>query len=793
MRDHRDPSDQASKSDRLRASRYIRLPAGRKHQTAEPRRFGQRRHVRRRRKSDSPKRVVANRATELMTASRFKEFRSPSPTTLGQLADEQAALRRVAMLVARDVTPAEIISAVCDEVAGLFGSEHTAIGRFDGTDAVVVGTCTGIRGPWVGMRVPLEERPLLAAIYRSGTPARTSGFGSGVIGQYLAEGGYNATAAAPIHVHGSLWGVIIVATHEEPPPATESHLADFTELVAMAIANADSRAELASSEARARHLAAEQAALRRVATEVATEVPLAKLFLTVSQEARALLGDVDCVLVRRDDEHIATVVASSGATIAAAFPSATQISLDGDGVLASVVKDGVPRRVESYSDLTGEVRGGAHQLGIQSALACPVMIRGAVWGAIVVATAGDVPFPPDTELRLAQFADLVAVAIGNAEASSEVKRLAEEQASLRRVATLVARGVPPAEIFSAVSDEVEQLFDAEHASIARFEPDGTAVVVAQRMIGGPKVGDRIELTDDLASTIVHRTGRPARIIRETSPASGPISQVLTDAGVVATVSAPIIVDCNLWGAIAASTTREPPHDMEKRLEQFTELVATAIANAESHAELAASRARVVVAADEARRRIERDLHDGAQQTLVTLALALRRLERRIPSTWRDEISRVAEGLTAAVDELREMSHGIHPSVLSEGGLVPALKALARRAAVDVRLDLGAIPRLPEHVEVAAYYVTSEALTNASKHASATTVTVVVRSELETLRLAIGDDGIGGADPKRGSGLVGVRDRLESLGGTMMLDSPSGGGTRIDVTIPVAQHESISAV
>jgi signal transduction histidine kinase len=215
---------------------------------------------------------------------------------------------------------------------------------------------------------------------------------------------------------------------------------------------------------------------------------------------------------------------------------------------------------------------------------------------------------------------------------------------------------------------------------------------------------------------------------------------------------------------------------------------TRVSNATMRGELAASRARVIAAADDTRRRIERDLHDGAQQQLVTFTVALRRAEAKFPSELnelRAEVSRVAEGLTGAVEELREMSRGIHPAILTEGGLSPALKALGRRSDVRVKLDLGYEGRLPDQVEVAAYYIVSEGLTNASKHASAKRVWVSLQVEDDTLRLSIRDDGVGGADPSRGSGLIGLKDRLEALGGTIKLESPPGAGTWIDVEIPVS--------
>ena len=258
----------------------------------------------------------------------------------------------------------------------------------------------------------------------------------------------------------------------------------------------------------------------------------------------------------------------------------------------------------------------------------------------------------------------------------------------------------------------------------------------------------------------------------------------------ATVGAPIVVDGALWGMVGASWRGhdQPPADAEHRLAKFAQLLDTAIANADSRDQLMASRARVIAAADESRRRIERDLHDGAQQQLVTLAVALQRAQAKIPSGLDDvrtDVGRIADGLTVAINELRDLSRGIHPAILSEGGLSPALKALGRRSQVRVTLNVGFEHRLPDRVEVAAYYTVSEALTNASKHANATRVWVSLRVEGDTLLLSIRDDGVGGADASRGSGLTGLRDRIEALGGKIRFESPPGSGTLVEGEIPIA--------
>jgi signal transduction histidine kinase len=230
-----------------------------------------------------------------------------------------------------------------------------------------------------------------------------------------------------------------------------------------------------------------------------------------------------------------------------------------------------------------------------------------------------------------------------------------------------------------------------------------------------------------------------------------------------------------------------PHDTEERLQKFTELVATAIANAESRSELAASRRRIVTASDEARRRIERDLHDGTQQRLVSLQLAVRAAEARVEPEQPDlqgELSRVATGLADAVEEVREISRGIHPAILSEGGLGPALRTLARRSSIPVELEVTHEARVPEPIEVAAYFVASEALANATKHAQASKVEVSLAQENGGLLLFIRDDGVGGADPARGSGLVGLNDRVEALGGSVTVSSRPGEGTQVAAELPL---------
>jgi signal transduction histidine kinase len=398
-----------------------------------------------------------------------------------------------------------------------------------------------------------------------------------------------------------------------------------------------------------------------------------------------------------------------------------------------------------------------------------------------------------TEARLAEFTELLATAIANAESREALGRLADEQATLVRMATLVAQGVPPAEIFSAVSEELGRLLGSTTAVVVRFEHEPPALVVVGvgQSIPGIPVGTRSELEGGLATTEVYRTSSPARIdARDWGSITGPIGEPMRRLGLSSTVASPIIVERRLWGSISVSARAPLPRDTEHRLEKFSQLVVTAIASAESTSQLAASRRRIVAASDIARRRIERDLHDGAQQRLVSLGLAVRAAEANIPSDMvnlRAQLSSIASGLVDTVADLQELSRGIHPAILSRGGLGPALRALARRSTIPVALEVMTDARLPEPIEVAAYFVASEALANATKHAQASRIDISLGPRDGSVWLSIRDDGIGGADPAGGSGLVGLRDRVEALGGSIRVRSRPGKGTHITAELPLERE------
>ena len=381
------------------------------------------------------------------------------------------------------------------------------------------------------------------------------------------------------------------------------------------------------------------------------------------------------------------------------------------------------------------------------------------------------------------------------QAEIELERLAREQAALRRVATLVAGGVGPEEVFAAVATEVGRLLEVEVAILIRYDPQEMITVVGIWTSKGATwptpVGSRLPTGGQNIHTRVFDTGRSARI-DDYSAASGAFTDAARDWQLRASVGVPIWVEGRLWGVISVGSRSGPlPTGTEARLAAFTELVATAIANAEAQAALAASRARVVAAGDAARRRMERDLHDSAQQRLVSLALRVRAMQATPPEAGELslQLDEVVTELTGALDELREIASGLHPAVLAEGGLRPVLKTLARRSAVPVSLDVGVDGRLPEPVELAAYYVVAEALTNTAKHADASAVNVTMTVSEGVLRVAVRDDGCGGADLTAGSGLVGLTDRVEALGGRLWVNSPPGAGTTVQVMLPLTTSGS----
>ena len=538
-------------------------------------------------------------------------------------------------------------------------------------------------------------------------------------------------------------------------------------------------------------LVEEQIALRRVATLVARAASPEEVFAAVAAEVRGLLAVDLTVMCRYDPDNMLAYVGWSADGEESAV--GVRVPLGGQNVAQLVLETGRPARIDDYATATGTAADEVRRRGVRAAVGVPVSVEGRLWGVMTVASMQREPLRPGIEARLAAFTELVATALANAQAHLELRRFAEEQAALRRVATLVARAAPPDEVFAAVAEEVGRLLQADFTNMLRYDTDRAAVSVGAWR--GPNamptvaVGTRLPLGGRNVTTLVYEAGRPIRI-DDYRDANGVIGQNVRERGARSAVGVPISLGGRRWGVMIMATSRESlPANAEARLVGFTELVATAVANAEAQAALAGSRARILAAADTSRRRIERDLHDGAQQRLVALALHVRTTVRAAVPPGADELAAqldsVAAELGEVLDDLREIARGLHPVVLTDGGLHPALNALARRSAVPVRLDVHVDGRLPEPVELATYYTIAEALTNVAKHAEASVVDVAVTTTEDFLRLRVSDDGRGGADSARGSGIVGLADRVQALGGRLSMVSPPGAGTTVQVCLPLA--------
>jgi signal transduction histidine kinase len=532
-------------------------------------------------------------------------------------------------------------------------------------------------------------------------------------------------------------------------------------------------------------LAAEQAALRRVATMVARGAAPEEVFAAVTEEVGLLLPVDFADMSRCEPDGAVTFVAAWGST-AAVFPIGSRWIPEGKNLCSIVAETGRPARIESYADASGPIDLAIREGGIRSAVGTPIIVEGRLWGVMAAGSRQEEPMAADTEARLTQFTELLATAVANAESRAGLARLAEEQAALRRVATLVARGTRPEEVFAAVTNEVARLLSVDLANMGRYESDGTLTIVASAGELLP-VGSRWPLggQKNLAA-LVFETGRSARLDNY-ADATGPLADEIREQGVRSGVGTPIVVEGRLWGMIAAGSSQEPPlpADTEARLASFTELVAMAISNTEARTEVAASRARIVAATDDERRRVVRDLHDGAQQRLVHTILTLKLARRALQKEQEDLPALLTEALDnaeQATAELRELAHGILPAALAHGGLRAGVDALASRMPVPVENDVS-VGRLPAAVEATAYFVVAEALTNVAKHARAGRAGVAARIEDGTLAVSVRDDGVGGAR-RGGSGLTGLADRVAAIDGQLRVESPADGGTVVEAAIPL---------
>jgi|HubBroStandDraft_6_1064221.scaffolds.fasta_scaffold02808_10 signal transduction histidine kinase len=704
---------------------------------------------------------------------------------LERLAEAQSALRRVATLVARGSPPEEVFAQVAEEVGRLLEAESAAVLRYaHEQDAIVVGIWGEVReSARVGARFSLEGDSVSAVVYQTKRPVRFDAYrnSGGPLAAYARDAGLRCAVGTPIFVGGRVWGSLGIANSraERLPEDAEPRMAEFTELVATAISNVQARSDV-------ERLAEEQAALRRVAELVAHEASQTEIFTAIAEEIGRLLGTDEMRMMRYEGDGDAVVVASAGELDI--FPVGSRWPLEGDNVTARVCRTGQPARMDDYLARRGPIAEGVRSVGIRGVVGSPILVEGRVWGAMLTATVTDEPLPPDTESRLGQFTELIGTAIANAEARAEVERLAEEQAALRRVATLVAEGAPPSAVFEAVAAEMNHVLGADHAVLGRYEPNEQVVVLAhsgpspQR----PPAGTRVGHGGENVTSLVRSAKRPARI-EHGEGTHGSIAGIARELGVRASVGAPIVVEGRLWGVAVANWRGEepPPTDTEERMSKFAELLDTAIANADSRDQLTASRARLLTEADEARRRVVRDLHDGAQQRLVHTIVTLKLAQRALKTNDEEAESLVAEALEQSQQgnaELRELAHGILPAVLTQGGLRSGVTAIVSRLDLPVRMEVPA-RRFPAEIEASAYFVVAEALTNVVKHSRAERAEVSVRVEDGKLDIRIRDDGIGGADAS-GHGLVGVSDRVTALGGRLNVESTAGRGTLLSATFPL---------
>lgn len=532
--------------------------------------------------------------------------------------------------------------------------------------------------------------------------------------------------------------------------------------------------------------AEEHAALRRVATLVAAGVADAELVAAVTREIGLLFGAQQANMMRWDGDSI-RVIGDWSSDRGSMHGTGRVYSYGGDTITARVVADAAPRRIDSAADLTSDfARERWAELGIEASIGAPIVLDGRVWGVVTASRTarGDV-FPVGAEHRLGDFATLVAQAIANADARREMAALVAEQSSLRQIATLVAAGKPQREVLDAITSAVGPLFGAGTVSLVRWEGvhDEVTVVTGWSADGSEVAapGTLYHPNPGSATLQVLETGLASRS-EETSPEHGPCS----------VIAAPVIVSAALVGALTALRPGEDgfPAGAEIRLRSFADLAAQSIANERAQQELRASRARIVRTADETRQRLERNLHDGAQQRLVSVSIALRLAVAKfaLPEDARGLLVSASEELTHALAELRDLARGLHPSILTDLGLGPALDALARRAPLPVTVSNELSVELSPPVQAAMYYVVSESLTNVAKYADASRVDVRAWTDGDHAQVSVVDDGVGGADTSGGTGLRGLADRVEALGGRLIVESAAGSGTSVRAELPLDADE-----
>jgi PAS domain S-box-containing protein len=494
-----------------------------------------------------------------------------------------------------------------------------------------------------------------------------------------------------------------------------------------------------------------------------------------ARKSAILNAAFDCIVTMDDSGHIVEVNAATETTFGYTAQELVGRELAEVMIPPGPLREGHRRGLQRYME-TGASRMVGHPVELTAMRA-----DGSVFPVELAVTRPDLPGPP-------LFCGYLRDVTERRRAEDALQGMAEEQAALRRVATAVAAELEPERLFGLIAEEVGRALDARIGNILRYTDDGTAVVMGvwSEDADTIPVGATLVLDGDTIAPQIWRTGRPARY-DSLDGLTGTLADALRSVGIRAAVGAPVIFAGNVWGAVIISSHDEPfPPEAEFRVGDFADLAAQAIANAHAREELAASRVRIVEASDAERRRLERNLHDGAQQRLVATSLTVRLAARRVKDdpTLRAMLDGAGDELTRALEELRELARGLHPAVLTDHGLRAAIEAVADLAPLPVAVDVPLDERLPETVEAAAYFVVCEALTNVAKYAHASQARVHVGRSDGAAQVEIVDDGVGGADKHSGSGLRGLADRVEALGGRLVVDSPAGEGTAVRALLPV---------
>jgi signal transduction histidine kinase/DNA-binding NarL/FixJ family response regulator len=702
-------------------------------------------------------------------------------TELREMVYQHAALRSVATLVAQGAGPEGIFDAIVDGATKLLGGfGFIRLLRFDRSTRTLTDASTQtppeIRDHvGAGAQFDLDESPLAGLVVRTGQLARIEDWSTvpGELAERHVRDGFGPAIGVPVMVDGIIWGAMTMYCKQDHPipVGSELRLADFAQLMATALANVQARSIL-------RDLAEWQSSLGRIATLVAQGNEPESVFTAVAQEAARILNVGAVSLIRYDVEDHVLVKLFGTHGGRSPVPDGASFRLEDAPLESAVLETGKPARLDDWSELPGPVAAGHIESGFGQGVSSPVIINNSLWGFVsAFGEAGEV-LPSGSESRLAEFTHLMASAISNAEARSALRSLAEQQgAALRRVATLVAQQASPSVIFAAVADEARRALGVQVVDVFRRFADGSLSLLGST--ARHDLSTAISKGEILIASMIADTGQAARI------GDGPRTDGSETFERGNTVGAPIYVDAEMWGLILISSPEDLPEDAETRLADFTHLVASSISNVQARENLLASRARIVSASDEARRRIERDLHDGVQQKLVSLGMNLQEVRIRYQASREMEkgLDELARDLEIVIEEIRVFSQGLHPALLSRSGLGPSLRSLARRSAIPVEFEVEDGIRLPELVEIAIYFAVSEALANATKHSRASSVSIRIDFDGFHVLAAVSDDGIGGASLSGGSGLIGLVDRIEALGGHVNLNSPANGGTTVTVTLP----------